>query len=271
MRKPNMTDLLEQAVQKWWFYLILLLLFFIIPSYTQKGASYEDSQNVIKEVLTNPLIYSFTPLLWASKTVIVLLVLLLILQGKRISAAFATVVAVFYTGIAIFQNTAQTSTYGFAIISGNVLLMLVVAVSWIVEAVNPKSDFTPAKVSPWKSWVVPLAALAFWFPVDASGSSPQFTLANLVANGSMLTYCMVTPVVLAALIIFYPRVNLVTMRVTSYVGIMFGVTNEVEWFVLHPSMWWMGIMHIPLITMSVYAFAITFKIAHMHASRIGSA
>lgn len=59
------------------------------------------------------------------------------------------------------------------------------------------------------------------------------------------------------------------MRVTSYIGIMFGATNEVEWFVLHPSMWWMGIMHIPLITISLYAFAITSRGAHhLHSLEI---
>jgi hypothetical protein len=267
MGKPSMTNVLEKAVKKWWFYLIILLLFFIIPSYTQKGASYQESQDVIKEVLTNPLIYGFTPLLWASKALFALLVLLIIFQGKRMPRAFATIIAVFYIGIAIFQNTAQTSTYGLAIISGNVLLMLVVAVFWIAEAINPKSDFAPVRVPLWKWWVLPLAALAFWFPINASGTSPQFTLANLVSNGSMLTYCMMTPVVLAILTIFYPRVNKATMRVTSYVGIMFGATNEVEWFVLNPSMWWMGIMHIPLITVSLYAFAITFHGAHQIEKR----
>jgi hypothetical protein len=257
-----MHNLLDKAVKKWWFYLIVLLLFFIIPTYTQKGASYQESQNVIKEVLTDPLIYGFTPLLWVSKTAFVLLVLLLIFQGKRMPRTFATVIATFYTGIAIFQNTAQTSTYGLTIISGNVVLMLIVAASWTIEAVNPKSNFTPLSVPLWKWWVLPLAVLAFWFPVDASGQTPQFTLTNLFSNGSMLTYCMITPVVLAILTIFYPHVNQATMRVTSYIGIMFGATNEVEWFILNPSMWWMGIMHIPLITISLYAFAITFREGH---------
>jgi hypothetical protein len=73
---------------------------------------------------------------------------------------------------------------------------------------------------------------------------------------------MVTPVVLAILTIFYPRVNQSAIRVTSFIGIMFGVTNEVEWFFLNPSMWWMGIIHIPLISISIYAFAITFARVH---------
>lgn len=257
MGQPGLGNLLDKATEKWWFYLLVLLLFFVVPSYTQKGASYQESQNIIKEVLTNPLIYGFTPLLWVSKAVFVLLVLLIIFQGKRMSRAFAVVTAVYYVGIAIFQNTAQTSTYGLTILSGNVLLMLLVAASWIVEALKPKNKFAPIEVPPWKWWVLPLAGLAFWFPVDASGSSPQFTLANLVSNGSMLTYCMVTPVVLAILIIFHPRVNRTTMRVTSYVGIMFGATNIVEWFVLYPTMWWMGVMHVPLITISLCAFAVT--------------
>jgi hypothetical protein len=260
--KSNTTNLLNKAVTKWWFYLVILLLFFMIPSYTQKGASYQESQNIIKEVLTNPLIYSFAPLFWISKAAFVLLVLLLIFQGKKMPRTFASIITVFYIGIAVFQNTAQTNSYGFAILSGNMVLMLVVAISWIIEAINPKSDFSSVRVPLWKWWVLPLAVLAFWFPTDASGITPQFTLTNLISNGSMLTYCMMTPVVLAMLTIFYPRVNIITMRLTSFVGTMFGVTNEVEWFILNPSMWWMGILHIPLITISIYAFAITFSTAH---------
>jgi hypothetical protein len=260
--KSKPTNLMNKTVTKWWFYLIIVLLFFMIPSYTQKGASYQESQNIIKEVLTNPLIYSFTPLFWISKAAFVLLVLLLIFQGEKMPRILASIIAVFYFGIAVFQNTAQTNSFGFAMLSGNVVLMLVVAISWIVEAINPKSDFSSVRVPLWKWWVLPLAVLAFWFPTDASGTTPQFTLTNLVSNGSMLTFCMMTPVVLGILTIFYPRVNIITMRVTSFVGTMFGVTNEVEWFILNPSMWWMGILHIPLITISLYAFAITFSTAH---------
>jgi hypothetical protein len=207
----------------------------------------------------NPLIYQFSPLLWISKAVFVLLMLLLVFQGKRMARTFAVVVTLFYVGIAVFQNTALTDSYGLAILTGNVVLMLLVAVFWIAEALNPMSEFAPVSVPLWKWWVAPFAALAFWFPTDPSGTSPQFTLANLVSNGSMLTYCMMTPVLLAILTIFYPHVNHPTMRVTGYVGVMFGVTNVVEWFVLQPSMWWMGIMHVPLITISLYAFAMTFR------------
>jgi hypothetical protein len=78
----------------------------------------------------------------------------------------------------------------------------------------------------------------------------------------MLTYCMMTQIVLAILTVFCSRTNLVTMRISSYVGIMFGVVNVVEWFIINPYMWWMGIMHIPLITISIYAFAYTFRKAH---------
>jgi len=256
-----MASLLEKATGKWWFYLIILLLFFV-PSYIQRGASYQEAQNVTREVLTNPLIYGFTPLMWASKAVFVLLVLLIAFRGRSMSRPFAVVVAAFYVAIAAFQNTSQTSDYGLVVLSGNVLLMLVVATYWGAEALNPRNDFSEARFPPWKWWVLPLAALAFWFPVDASGSLPQFTLANLVSNGSMLTYCMMTPVAIATLVVFYPRVKMSLMRVTSYVGMIYGVTNELEWFVLNPSMWWMGVMHIPLITISVCAFALTLWGAH---------
>ena len=255
----DISSLIEKAAAKWWFFAFLVLLFFIIPSYTQSGAGYQESQNVIKEVLTNPLIYQFSPLLWASKAAIVLLILLLAFQGRKMARPFAVVIALFYLGIAVFQNTALTSSYGQVILTGNVVLMLLVAAFWIAEALSPVDEFTPPSVPPWKWWVVPFAALAFWFPVDPSGTTPQFTLTNLVSNGSMLTYCMFTPILLATLTIYYPHVNRPTMRVTSYVGIMFGMINVVEWFVLQPSMWWMGVMHVPLITISVVAFAMTLR------------
>jgi hypothetical protein len=188
----------------------------------------------------------------------VLLVLLLAFQGRRMARAFAAFIFIFYIGIAVLQNAALTETYGLTVLSGNVVLMLVVAAFWMDEALRPRGEFTSVRVPAWRWWVAPLAVLAFWFPVDSSGTSPQFTIANLVSNGSMLTYCMMTPVLLAILTIFYPRVNIPTMRVTSYIGVLFGVVNEVEWFVLNPWMWWMGVMHVPLITISVYALALSF-------------
>jgi hypothetical protein len=42
----------------------------------------------------------------------------------------------------------------------------------------------------------------------------------------------------------------------SFVGVYFGIINVVIWFVVYPSGWWMGVLHIPLLTISIYAFVL---------------
>jgi len=52
-------------------------------------------------------------------------------------------------------------------------------------------------------------------------------------------------------------VNIPTLRVMSYVGFLFGIMNILTWFIFNPSMWWIGFLHIPLFTISIYGFLLT--------------
>jgi len=67
---------------------------------------------------------------------------------------------------------------------------------------------------------------------------------------------MMTPVILAVLTLYHPTVNLAVLRVSSFVGMMVGAVNMFVWFVVIPSAWWMGVLHIPLVVISVYAFVL---------------
>lgn len=51
--------------------------------------------------------------------------------------------------------------------------------------------------------------------------------------------------------------NLAVLRVTSFVGMLIGAVNMLVWFFVMPSAWWMGVLHIPLVTISVYAFVLS--------------
>ncbi len=67
---------------------------------------------------------------------------------------------------------------------------------------------------------------------------------------------MMTPTILTVMLMFWPSVNRSTLRVSSFVGIIFGTTNLVSWFILEPVAWWMGVMHVPLFVISIYAFLV---------------
>jgi hypothetical protein len=77
-----------------------------------------------------------------------------------------------------------------------------------------------------------------------------------MTNEAGLTYCMMTPVVLAVLTLFHPSINPAVLRVSSFAGMLLGAVNMIVWFGVESWGWWMGVMHIPLVVISVYAFVL---------------
>ncbi len=246
---------LDSATAKWWLYPLLFLLFFI-PAYASEAYDPTETLALIEEALTNPLIYSFPRLMPLAKLVPVLLIAALAVLGNRVRRLFTAYVALLYTALALFQITAQTPTYGFVLISGNLALVLVVALAWAWEAMAARADLTPRKQPLWKWWVAPLAVLAFLAPIDTGTLAPDFSVVGMLTNPAGLTYCMMTPVILAVLTMYHPKVNRFVLRVSSFVGMIYGAVNTIVWFVLIPSGWWMGVLHIPLLLISIYAFVL---------------
>jgi hypothetical protein len=246
---------LNTLTKKWWFYLLLVLLFFL-PSQTSVEFDPRQSMDLVGQVLANPLIYTFPALMPVAKIITTGLIAGVLLSGNRIRRAFAVYVAFLYLAMAIFQTSAITDTYGLAIITGNLVLVLMVGLMWAWEAIVERNDFAPRKRPWWAWWVAPVAAVALLAPIDASTMSPDFSLIGMLSNEAGLTFCMMTPVVLAVVMLFYPTVNIVVLRVTSFVGLLLGAVNMIVWFVVEPWGWWMGVMHIPLVVISVYAFVV---------------
>lgn len=244
---------LDAVTKKWWLYLLLLLLFFI-PTYASKTYDPRQLVDLIGQVLSNPLIYAFPVLMPISKIVSMIIIIGVLFFGNKFRRAFNIYVALLYLAIALFQTTAVTDNYGLVIISGNMALVMVVAIIWAWEGVAERNNFSSRERPLWKWWVAPLAIVSFLAPVDAITMSPDFSPASLLMNEAGLTFCMMTPVVLAVLMIFYPAVNMVALRVTSFAGVLLGLVNMIVWFVLQTWGWWMGILHLPLVLISIYAF-----------------
>ncbi len=246
---------LDAMTGNWWLYPLLLLLFFI-PPYVSGGYGPGNPMDLVMQVLSEPLIYAFPALMPVAKAIPIVLFAGVIVLGNRMRRAFNLYAALLYVALACLQSTAITDQQGLVVLSGNLALILVVGLLWIWELFAQRNDFEPRSRPLWRWWVAPMALLALLGPVDADTISPDFSPVRLLTSESGLTYCMMTPVILALLTLYYPTVNRALLRVTAFVGMVFGLLNLVTWFVLEPWGWWMGVLHIPLLVISVYAFVL---------------
>lgn len=249
---------LDVITRKWWFLLVLLILFFL-PSYSSQPYDPQEIPQLIIEVMSKSFLYT-TPVPYPIFKIIPILVVVgIILFGDRATRCFDIYVAVSITLGTVLQNMALTEHYGFAVITGNVIVNLLVAILWWWESIVKVNDFSPQKRPLWKYWVVPVAFLAFWFPINTQTITPDLNPLNIFLNEAGLTMCMMIPVYLAVLTLFYPQVNMATMRVTSFAGLITSFFNILQWFIFNPQAWWMGVLHLPLLSISAYALILSLR------------
>jgi len=253
----GLRDPFERVTRVWWVYVILLLLFFI-PAYSSTGYDPRQSADLIESVLRNPLIHAVSPAYAILKLLSIVVILLLIVFGNRLRWLFNSYISLLLIAVAIFQNTARTDAYGLTIIISNVVYMIIVALFWIRSLLAGADDYSVPDAALWKWPAFVLAFFAFLYPVDEIAVTPDFNPLYLVSNASMVTGCMVLPVALAVLVLYYPRVDPSKLRMTAFVGTVFGTVNVLMWFLLKPVFWWMGVVHIPLLAISVLCFVLAF-------------
>jgi hypothetical protein len=251
--KKKIRESLTTITRKWWFYILISLPIYT-PIYTAKGYEVQQSIDVVMNALTDPIIYGIPILFPITKVIIVIFIASIIIAGNKVRRVFNIYIALLFLTIAVLQNASQTEKYGLVVITGNLIMVMWVALAWIWEVFTEQNDYTPHKKPFWKWWVMPLAALALLAPFNPETFTTYFRLSRLLTSESGLTNCMMTPVVLAVLTLYYPTINRPLLRIMSYVGIYFGLVNMVVWFLIMPSGWWMGVLHIPMLTISVYAF-----------------
>ncbi|MBN1413176.1 MAG: hypothetical protein JW969_20215 [Spirochaetales bacterium] len=252
-------SLLKKLPHKWWFFLVLFLLYFIVPAYTSKPFNPQQTGALIVEVFSHSPLYNFSSIFPVFKILTLLMITGIIIFGHRMTRIFFAYGGIVILASAWLQNMAETTNYGFAVISGNVAVFSIVALFWLWEAFAGESDFSRIKPPLWKYWVVPLALLAFWEPFSISNNVPvpDFNPILILTSDGAVVFCMTAPVYLAVLTFFHPWVNIAVLRITAFTGMVTGLLNMVQWFVLMPEGWWMGILHIPLLSISIYAFILS--------------
>jgi len=262
MNEEGTQNKLEVITGKWWFFLLFILLQFV-PPYTSKGFEPAETGMVTIEILSHSILYIYFPSMFPIfKIIPIILVISIVFLGNRVTRSFNIYVGVTYVLFAFLQNIAITEKYGLGIITINVVMFNLVAAFWFWDAVMQKNDFELQKQSAWKYWVIPLAFLAFWYPSSVSEGSvvPDFNPIRILINEAGLTFCMMTPVYLAILTLYHPKINIATLRVTSLVGLIIGLYNVLANFILYASLlWWNGVLHIPLLTMSAFGLVLSFK------------
>lgn len=263
MNKNNLERIqikLESITKKWWFYLIFIFIQFIIPPYTSKSYGWSEIGLITGEILSNAIVYSYAVIFPIFKIIPIILVFSIIIFRNRVSRIFSIYVAFTYVLFAFLQSIAITDKYGLGILTINLIMFLIVSIFWFWEAIIQKNDFTIQKQPLWKYWVIPFAIFAFCYPVNPTTFMPDFNPIHLFTNLAGLAFCLMTPIYLSILTLYHPKVNIATLRVTSFVGLIIGFYNMwVNFFISPNILWWNGVLHIPLVTISIYALLLSFK------------
>jgi len=206
---------------------------------------------VISTILSNAIISSLEVVYPFFKLIPILLVVLIALRIKGVARWFNLYAGISYVLFAFLQHIAITEEYGFSIVFSNLIMLLVVAASWIWDMFSQKNTFMPVKQPLWKYWVIPLALFAYWYPINPNSLLPDFNPAYIITNAAGLAFCLMTPVYLAILYLHYPHINIVTLRVTGLAGIIIATFNILMNFIMYPeTLWWNGVLHIPLLMIS---------------------
>lgn len=252
----------EATTARWWFFLLIVFIQ-LLPPVTTVRYDYSKTGQVIHAILRH--LY-LTEALWlrvsypAWKMLAIIMLVGLIVFRNRWARAFSVYAAMIYAVMAVVQSVSKTPELGVGIVTNNLVMFLMVSLAWVWEAIVLRTDYQSWRRRAGQYWVLPAAALAFWYPLNWRTLAPDFNPVYIFTSMSGIAFGLLTPVIVAVLIMSWPRVNLVTMRVTSLVGFIIGLYNIQANFAFAPERtWWNGVLHIPLLTISLYGLILSYR------------
>lgn len=244
----------SQFYQTRWFKLLLLFIFFI-PSYTQAPYDPINTADVIKYVLSKPILLNIDFLLPMAKLLLLLLIVMIVFINIKLSSTiFLGYYAFILIILSVFQNISFTKDYGFTWLIGNTIIMLISSAFCIYDVVKHKTKIEHKNLQFRRLWVIIPMLLAFLMPYTLDEQEiirPSFGL-FVLTNEAGVTYCMITPVALGVMILFSKKIYKPTFYIVSFIGLIFAIMNMLTWFILQSQNWWMGVLHLPLLMLSTY-------------------
>jgi len=246
---------LLRLTKKWWFYLLLFVAQCFLLPYAERGFTFEGIGDLIGYTLSHSFQLGMAEYYIYFQLLAIFMLVGLFVWKNRFARIFNWYVFISYLLFAGLQNMALTEKYGLSIVTINVVMFLFVAFVWLKEIIKPQNDYSFQNVQ-WKdSWLIILSVIAFWIPLK--NGNFDFNPIHFINNGSSLAFCMMTPVFLTIMTLNYPRINMVTYRITALIGIIIGLYNMMNF--QDPRTINLAIIHLPLIIISIYAFYKSFK------------
>jgi hypothetical protein len=238
--------------------LIVLLVCTFLPTRASVPFAQEESTLVIRDVFRQ----ISTAYLWLSLPIHVITILLIVAlyrYGPRVGRVADAYFGILFLFFAFGNHIAVTENYGLVVLTGNLVPILIVGLFWMWEAYKPLNVYVFERLPSWRYWVLPFVLLAFWFPINAE-LSPDFNPLLLLTSSFGVMYCPTTPFIVAVLTLIYPRVNILLLRITSFVGLLIGLFNVLSFFMMPGYTLWNLVLHTPLIFISTYGLLITILV-----------
>lgn len=251
---------LDIASRKWWFFLILLLANAVVLAFASRNFGFWNQSDIIYTTLRNAFQTKLGDWNILFQSLSLAMVVLLIVLRNKAGRIFNIYVAASYTAFAFIQNMAVTEKYGFSVVTINVLMFLFVACVWIGETLRPENDYSFAGFK-WKyGWMILFSLIAWLCPFTpgegGTGVGVDFNPLHFFERDSATAFCLMTPVFLTIMTLNLPRVNIVTYRITAIIGVVIGLYNMLAF--LNPYTVFLGVAHIPLLTVSIYAAILSY-------------
>ena len=255
----NITQMekLEKASTKWWFFVILLTAQSVLLPIVSRNFDPKNIQQMVYTTLSHAPQGHLGGLNILFQSLSLLIFVLLFVFKNKVRILFNGYVALSYLAFAFIQNMAVTERYGFSVVTVNLVMFLFVAYVWIRETLKPKNNYDFSNLR-WKyTWMIVLALFAYLCPFTSQGAFDWNPLHFFYKN-SVTAFCLTTPAFLTILTLNIPKINIVTYRITAIIGTIMGIYNMFNF--LNPHTVYVGIMHIPLLTISLYCTILSYRL-----------
>lgn len=242
--------------RKWWFFLLLLVSQFLLIPYASRNFQMENINDIISTTLQNSFQMTISHYSVYFQALSLSLFILLVILKNKMKLVFNIYVAVSYAFFTFIQNIAVTEKYGLSTVTVNVVLFLLVAYVWISEIFQAKNDYS---FSNWKwkySWMILFSLFAYLCPLSPDGL--DFNPLHFFRSNSATAFCLTTPLFLTIMTLNLPKINCITYRITAIIGVIMGLYNMLSF--LNPYTVFLGILHIPLLTISLYCTLLSYRI-----------
>lgn len=222
-----------------------------VPPFASRGFELFRAPEITAYILIHSIRREFAPFFPFANALALLLLAGVLFRGALFYRPFSLFLSVAYLLAGILQNVSVSDRYGFSVSISTLLVALLTAGLWLREfltagrAVQPRTD--PKRLLA----LLPFSLLALWQPVHPETRLPDLQLHYFLSSGSSLTFCMLTIVSLSVMVSRFPEVDGLLLFVSAAFGLLIGIGNLWLEFLYRPDLFWVGVLHIPLVGLSI--------------------